>query len=99
MIWFTAEEDIRLQRFVMEDLKAEVAMNTACTEIVNMVMEDDGLRKKAAGRIDKKLGKELLIEPSRRGPYKCPQCPKVYLTKWVLEEHIAGEHPLEVVVN
>jgi hypothetical protein len=55
MVWFTAEEDIRLQRFVMEDLKAEVAMNTVCAEIVNMVLENENLRKQLTERIDGKV--------------------------------------------
>lgn len=64
MIWFTEQEETRLKSFVSETVAAEVAMNSACTEIVNMVLENDDLRRLAKRRLDEKFSKELINELS-----------------------------------
>lgn len=93
-IWFTEEEEIRLKSFVSHDIKTEIALNSTCSEAVNMVLEDDNLRQRLVGRIDDKVKQSW-------EPLLCAWCNFASKTKKGAEIHMANckKRPLEVLIS
>lgn len=65
-----------------------------------MVLEDDNLRAKVAGRIDNKVKQSWdRLTSAQKSWYPCDKCNRGYLTEWALAEHMQLAHPLELVIR
>jgi len=95
MIWFEEREEARLKDFVANDLKAEIALNSVCAEIVNMVLESDELRRIAQNRIDSKS-----VQKTVGSSTLCVYC-GLQVTGWYKDIHEAScdKRPLLVITR